>query len=455
MELPAGSYEVEASAPGYVTKTETVAHGTVPTVHRLALSQLAHPFTVVPELPASSLDDDPGSAARVRLLDHAELYRPGMLLPPGSYKVEVSAEGYETVTESVMHGVKPTERRIVLRKAGLNVGERFRDCAECPEMVVVPAGSYRMGSPSAERGRTEDESTLHEVTILAPFAIGRYEVTVAEFGRFVDGTEILWRSDWCYMREGDRLGERAEVALRQLDRHLREGGAWRGHDDRGWRNPGFGQGDQYPVVCVSWQDATSYAAWLSRQTGEAYRLPSESEWEYAARGGTETARYWGEDESDQCRHANGADASAKEEYSGPRPVASCHDGHVHAAPTGSFMANGWGLHDMLGNVGEWTADCWNDSYAGAPLDGRAWKHGDCSLRVLRGGSWDDPPSDLRAANRFAFATSIFRPDNAKWSWDPENNDPSGRRVDGVSRDGTIVFAKSNVVGFRVVRSLSR
>ena len=384
-----------------------------------------------------------------------------MLLPPGSYKVEVSAEGYETVTKSVMHGAEPTEHRIALRKVGPKLGERFRDCAECPEMVVVPAGSYQMGSPSAERGRTEDEGPLHEVKIAAPFAIGRYEVTVAQFGRFVDETLIHWRpSDWCYTRESDQWGGRAEVALRQLDRHLREGGAWRGRNDRGWRNPGFGQSDRYPAVCVSWQDAKSYAGWLSGQTGEAYRLPSESEWEYAARAGTETAWYWGEGESGQCRYANGADASAKERYSAPRPVASCHDGHVHAAQTGSFMANSWGLHDMLGNVGEWTADCWNDSYAGAPSDGRAWEYGDCSLRVLRGGSWDDPSSDIRAANRFKFATSIFRPDNAEWSWGPENN-LRGRGVDrvvsgrGRGDSGTIVFAKSNVVGFRVVRSLSR
>ena len=147
MELAAGSYQVEASAPGYATKTETVLHGATPTVHRLALSRPGQPFTIV-VVPAQ---------ARVQLLDHAQAYQPGMLLPPGPYRVEASAEGYETVTETVVHGGKATVRRIALRKAGPLVGDRFRDCPECPEMAVLPAGQYRMGSPSHEQGRGDDE----------------------------------------------------------------------------------------------------------------------------------------------------------------------------------------------------------------------------------------------------------------------------------------------------------
>ena len=373
MQLPAGSYEVEASAPGYMTKTETVAHGSSATVHRMALSRSGQPFTVVVE-PA---------AARVRLLDHAEPYQPSMILPPGSYRVQASANGYETATESVAHGTSPTVRRMTLRKAGPTVGDRFRDCAECPEMVVLPAGSYRMGSPSYEQGRGEDEGPVHEATIAAPFAIGRHEVTVAEFGRFVDKT-----------------GYSAGSSCRTY-----ENGEWESRAGRGWRNPGFGQVGRHPVACVNWDDAQAYAAWLSRETREKYRLPSESEWEYAARAGAATARYWGEGESGQCRHANGADASTKERYSDWRwTVASCRDGHAHTAPAGSFAANGWGLHDMLGNVWEWTEDCWNGSYAGAPSDGSAWEYGDCAERVLRGGSWLNSPSVLRAANRFWYTT---------------------------------------------------
>ena len=373
MELAAGSYQVEASAPGYVTKTEAVAHGVTPTRHRLALSRPGQPFTIVAE----------PTRARVRLLDHADAYQPGILLPPGSYRVEASAEGYETATETVAHGGVPTTRRIALRKAGPQVGDRFRDCPECPEMVVLPAGSYRMGSPSYEQGRGDDEGPVHEVTIGAPFALGMHEVTVADFGRFVDETGYSAGSK-CWTYEAGKTEERT---------------------GRGWRNPGFEQSSGHPAACVSWNDAQAYAAWLSRRTGEAYRLPTESEWEYAARAGTATSRYWGGSESGQCRHANGADASLKSRYSGVT-VASCRDGHAHTAPAGSFAANDWGLHDMLGNVWEWTEDCWNGSYAGAPSDGSAWEYGDCSRRVLRGGSWVSRPSFLRAAYRYWGTTGI-------------------------------------------------
>ena len=378
MELAAGMYEVDASAPGHVTKTETVAHGAVPTVHRMTLSPLRQPFTVLVE-PAD---------ARVRILNIGPPYRAGMELVAGSYEVEASAPGYEKATERVAHGAEPTIHRIALRKVGPKAGDRFRDCPECPEMVVAPAGSYRMGSPSSEQGRQEDEGPVHEVTITAPFAIGRHEVTVAEFGRFVDDT-------------GYSAGSSCVTY---------EGGQWDDRAGRGWRNPGFGQSGRHPVACVNWNDAQAYVAWLTRETGEEYRLPSESEWEYAARAGTATARYWGEGESGQCRHGNGADASAKERYSDwPWTVASCRDGHVHTAPAGSFGANGWGLHDVLGNVLEWTGDCWNGSYAWAPSDGSAWEYGDCSERVLRGGSWFYRPSILRAADRFG-STSGSRND---------------------------------------------
>ena len=319
--------------------------------------------------------------AQVRLLGHSEPYRAGMRLPAGEYEVEARAEGYTTATEIVAHGSSSTVRQIALRKAGPKAGDRFRDCAECPEMVVIPAGSYQMGSPSYEQGRQDTEGPVHEVTIAAPFAIGRYEVTVAEFGRFVDETGYSAGSS-CWTIE-DQLDYRA---------------------DRGWRNPGFDQSGRHPVTCVSWNDAQAYAAWLSQETGEEYRLPSESEWEYAARAGTLKARPWEEDESGQCRHANGADASAKDRYSSlSRPVA-CRDGHAHTAPVGSFAANGWGLHDMLGNVWEWTEDCWNGSYAGAPSDGSVWEYGNCVGRVFRGGSWINRPSNLRAALRLGLTT---------------------------------------------------
>ena len=262
-------------------------------------------------------------------------------------------------------------------------GSVFRDCADCPEMVVVPAGSFMMGSPSSEAGRDDDEGPRHRVTISAPFAVGVHEVTRGQFGRFVSVTgRAMGNSCWAH-----------------------EGGEWKNRSGRGWRSPGFGQSDAHPVVCVSWDDAQAYVRWLSGETGKSYRLLSESEWEYVARAGSSSSRYWGNDPSDACRYANVADRTAKEEHPDwPWMIHECRDGHVYTAPVGRYAANDFGLHDVLGNVWEWTADCWNDSYAGAPDDGRAWTRGECSRRVLRGGSWYVNPRNVRAAYRFRDGT---------------------------------------------------
>ena len=230
------------------------------------------------------------------------------------------------------------------------VGQRFRDCPECPEMVAVPAGSFRMGSPAEKLYQP-----VHRVTIREPFAVGRFEVTFAEW-------------DACAGAGGCPRGE--DVA----------------------RDSDWGRGRR-PVINVSWDDAQRYVQWLSRKTGKAYRLPSESEWEYAARAGTETAYSWGDEIGVNRANCGGCGSR----WDGDR-----------TAPVGSFAANPWGLHDMHGNVWEWTQDCWNDNYQGAPADGSAWESGDCSWRVLRGGSWrSSKPSYLRAANRFGNTIGYF------------------------------------------------
>ena len=255
------------------------------------------------------------------------------------------------------------------------VGKKFRDCESCPEMVVVPAGSFMMGSKKGD-----DEKPVHRVTIGRPFAVGVYEVTRGEFGRFVEETGYS-TGDTCYTYESDGFFGDPE---------------WKERLGRGWKNPGFGheQDETEPVVCVSWDDAQAYVRWLSEETGEAYRLLSEAEWEYVARAGTTTARYWGESEAGQCRYANGADAGTGFEW-----AVSCHDGHARTAPVGRYEANAFGLYDVLGNVLEWTADCRNESYAGAPSNGGAWESGECTRRVLRGGSWVSEPRYLRSALR--------------------------------------------------------
>ena len=245
------------------------------------------------------------------------------------------------------------------RRAGLEPGTVFRDCDECPELVVVPPGSFMMGSPASEAGRSDTEGPRHEVTIGYPLAVGVYEVTFAEW-------------DAC-VRAGGCAGYRPE--------------------DEGW-----GRGRR-PVISVSWEDAQAYVEWMSSETGEEYRLLSEAEWEYVARAGTQMARHWGASSSGQCGYANGYDRTGDQKHDFPWDPISCSDGHADTAPVGSFEPNAFGLYDVLGNVWEWTDDCWNESYAGAPTDGSPWASGDCTRRVLRGGSWHFRPVILRSANR--------------------------------------------------------
>ena len=252
------------------------------------------------------------------------------------------------------------------------VGDTFRDSlrsgGEGPLMVVVPSGSFMMGSPSYEEGWWGPEGPVHRVVIPRRFAVGVHEVTRGEFERFVDATSYsTGESCWAIDEDGDinRAG-------------------------RSWRDPGFRQSAEHPVVCVNWNDAQAYVEWLSGQTGYEYRLPSESEWEYTARASTATPFHTGSTIStDQANYdGNYAYGSGRKGVYRGRTV-----------PVGSFAGNSWGLHDVHGNVSEWVEDCWNDSYRGAPADGGAWASGDCGHRVARGGSWLYNPSYLRSAYR--------------------------------------------------------
>ena len=331
--------------------------------------------------------------ARIRILNIGPPYRAGMELEAGSYEVEASAPGYATKTETVAHGATPTVHRMSLREASPQMRDRFRDCPECPEMAVVPAGSFRMGSPSWEQGRDDDEGPMHEVTFAAPFALGVYEVTVAEFGRFVDETG--------YRTEAERDAEKGCYTMEIPTRNK-----WEYTAGRSWRDLEYEiEGDQ-PVVCVSWDDAKKYVAWLSENTGMPYRLPSESEWEYAARAGSETKYHFGNDEAQLCVYGNVADETPLRNGNIWTNKAACSDGAVYPTRVGAYRPNAFGLYDMHGNVWEWTEDCSNDSYAGAPSDGSAWENGDCAKRVLRGGSWSLRPSLLRVAHRIKDATGI-------------------------------------------------
>ena len=170
---------------------------------------------------------------------------------------------------------------------------------------------------------------------------------------------------------------------------------------KNWENPGYPQTDEHPVVCVSYEDGQHYVEWLSKETQQTYRLMSESEWEYAARAGATTSRYWGNGEQEACRHANVTDRTLKQKYNWLFTF-NCNDGYAETAPVGTFKANGFGLQDMLGNVWEWVEDCYNKTYDGAPRDGSAWVAGNCPGRVIRGGGWSSRPQSVRSAIRYRY-----------------------------------------------------
>ncbi len=267
----------------------------------------------------------------------------------------------------------------------------FKDCAECPEMVAIPAGRFVMGAAPGEEEREKlsglfrNRSQPQYWVNVARFSAGRHEVTRGQYRVFAEAAGRS--SEGCLVWTGSKFE----------------------HDlSKDWRNPGYAQDDTHPVACVSWDDASAYVAWLSHKTGKDYRLLTEAEWEYAARAGTTTTRFWGDDGNTSCGYANGADLTAKAQVPGFSNfvVANCNDRYAYTAPVGSYRANAFGLHDMLGNVWEWTQDCWNENYHGAPTDGSAWMTGNCSMRVVRGGSWNYDPRVLRAAYRGRGTTAI-------------------------------------------------
>ena len=254
-------------------------------------------------------------------------------------------------------------------------GAVFRECPGCPEMVVIPAGSFTMGSSDSEKDwaahhgaspqSVSDEAPQHRVS-LRSFALGKYDVTRAEYAVFVRETGYP---------PGDGCGK--------------DSFKWNKQPELNWQNPGFTQTDRDPVVCVSWNDARDYISWLntkvrgSTSNGDGpYRLPSEAEWEYAARGGTTTRFWWGDDDTAAVDHAW---------------FKANSDGHSHSV--GSTLANAFGLYDIVGNVWQWTEDCYGDTYAKAPADGGATESPNGCMRVDRGSCWMYPAWLLRSATR--------------------------------------------------------
>jgi formylglycine-generating enzyme required for sulfatase activity len=236
----------------------------------------------------------------------------------------------------------------------------FQDCPKCPPMVALAAGTYQMGATPKDMANKWEEPA-HAVTLSRPFAIGRNEVTVAE-----------WQA--CVLAKACTAAKAGPLSA--------EGG----------------KAPVAPVVHINWADAQAYVAWLTKTTGRRYRLPTESEWEYAIRARTGGARYWGGDRTLQCRFGNGADLAALKRD--PKlPAAECNDGFAALAPVGSFEPNAFGLYDMAGNAWEWTQDCWHDSHRGSPANGSAYDAAGCDQRVIRGGSWRARANSLRSFGR--------------------------------------------------------
>ncbi len=261
-------------------------------------------------------------------------------------------------------------------------GTAFRDCADCPLVVVIVPRPDGLEPMRRDNLFWNPEQTQETIELPGIFAIGRYEVTRAEFARFVkDSGYAAPANAGCYGWSGARYETNALAD---------------------WRNPGFAQTENDPVVCVSWDDANAYTEWLAKKTGKSYRLPTEVEWEYAARAGNAAARPWDDAGIDACRHANVADASTRRGMPGTAgswKYHDCDDRHAYTAPVGSYTPNAFGLHDMLGNAWEWTDTCWNPGPA-VPPSGGTLTAGPCEQRVLRGGGWVDSPAYVRYDFRF-------------------------------------------------------
>jgi formylglycine-generating enzyme len=296
-------------------------------------------------------------------------------------------------------------------------GTSFHDCSNgCPEMVVVPQGRFTMGAPAGEEARANLPDQLrgrsvpqHVITIQHEFAIGKYDVTRDEYAQFVAETHRPG-ADNCLTADPSGPGFIATKGKCRPDPDscitVNAPGTGFTVTNSNWHSPGFPQTGRDPVVCVSWDDAQVYVAWLSAKTGHVYRLPTEAEWEYAARAGTTTARYGSDNPVEFCRYGNVADLDYSEQHPGDNSGVNraCRDGYVFTSPVGRFPPNQFGLYDMLGNVMDWNEDCWNTNYSSAPTDGTAWQSGDCGRRVMRGGSWDASLSVVRSASRRGIPT---------------------------------------------------
>ena len=306
------------------------------------------------------------SDANVYIMNIVPRYQDGMMLEKGAYDVKVVKSGYKTYRETITL----SEDRVYpvkLEPDSQDQPQKDHGTHIEPAMAYIKPGSFQMGSNDGD----SDEKPVHRVAIQKGFYLGRTEVTVGEFRKFINATGH--RTDGgCYVYTG----------------------SWEKRSDASWRDPKYSQNDDHSVVCVSHEDSQAYTKWLSHKTGKRYRLPSEAEWEYAARAGTTTKWSFGDSDDQICGYGNLADTNTDFSWK-----TSCNDGHARTAPIGSYKMNPWGMYDMHGNVWEWCADWYTDRYSNTPRDGSENKNGNQKYRILRGGSWYYVPNFLRSANR--------------------------------------------------------
>ena len=331
MQLPEGEHRIVVNRPGYRTETRSVqVVGDSSLAVSLAIDP--QPFTVAVTPPE----------ARISFLASNESYSPDMRLAPGEYRLQAVRIGFATWEETIRHGNEPTEVEITLQPGIAEFADTLRDGGSAPAMVLLQAGDFRMGCLAPLNCR-DSELPVRDVNVPNAFALSKFEVTFNDYDRFAEATGLA-----------------------------------PAESPRGW------QRGNSPVINVSWQDANDYAAWLSAQTGRQYRLPTEAEWEFAARAGGTADFSWGSEIGSARANCNGCGSR----WDNRQP-----------APAGSFDANRWGLHDMHGNVWEWVQDCYHADYVDAPGTAVARDDGDCGQRVMRGGSWHNSAPLVRAAVR--------------------------------------------------------
>ncbi|MEJ2534719.1 MAG: formylglycine-generating enzyme family protein [Gammaproteobacteria bacterium] len=338
------------------------------------------------DLEARRIEDDVAEALRRGDYEYAE-FRLIDLIALGGYEERVAALREGVAREQIYGQFEPGQR----------IQDRFLALdGSGPAVVVIGPGSFAMGATAADRDAEDDERPAHRVTLERGFALGLTEITVAEFGLFVQEAG--------YRTEAERDG-RSPVWDEQLGRLAdRDGVHWR-HDYAG--QPADGA---LPVLHVSWNDASAYVRWLSEATGQTYRLPTEAEFEYALRGGTRTIYWWGDSRpSEPLENLSGSEDQSPTGRHFSNALRSYGDGYWGPAPVGSFQPNPWGLFDLAGNVSEWVQDCWHGNYTRAPLDGSAWENAGCARRVVRGAYWASAPEQARSSARISAPHGLHAP----------------------------------------------